>query len=174
MHPNSMRMMGEALRAIRWTAPPPLVADVGSQIVKGQNDCYRTVLPAGWRYVGYDMAAGRNVDVVMTDPYSIPAKDETYDFVISGQCIEHVPLFWLLLAEMVRILKPGGTLFAIAPWRLHVHRYPVDCWRMLPDGMTALLKRLGLEQVRAHIDHDDTFAAGTKPRRTTHGIHALQ
>jgi len=34
----------------------------------------------------------------------------------------------------------GGIVCIIAPWQWRYHRYPIDCWRILPDGMEFLLK----------------------------------
>jgi hypothetical protein len=38
----------------------------------------------------------------------------------------------------VRVLRPGGVLAIITHWSFPEHRYPIDCWRILPDGMKHL------------------------------------
>ena len=50
---------------------------------------------------------------------------------------EHIEFFWLTRQEMMRTLKPGGTIILIAPSRGQEHSYPVDCWRFYPEGFRA-------------------------------------
>ena len=113
------------------------VLDVGSRDVNGS---YRELFKS-WRYdyTGIDTENGPNVDVVAENPYRFPFPSEHFDFVVSGQTIEHVPAFWKWAEELKRVLKIGGKLVIIGPWKFGVHRFPVDCWRVLPDGMRSLL-----------------------------------
>jgi SAM-dependent methyltransferase len=91
-----------------------------------------------WSYKGLDMVLGKNVDIIApTIPW--PISDNSYDLVISGQTLEHTKAPWLWIKEIERVCKPGGLIIIIAPWQWDQHRYPVDCWRILPDGMTYLL-----------------------------------
>lgn len=41
--------------------------------------------------------------------------DESYDFVYSSHCLEHMPDVELALTNWVRILKPGGILYVVVP-----------------------------------------------------------
>lgn len=41
--------------------------------------------------------------------------DDTFDVVMSNATLEHDPRFWLTLAEMRRVLKPGGLLLVGVP-----------------------------------------------------------
>ena len=92
-------------------------------------------------YIGLDIEAGYEVDLVVQDPYEWKEiADETFDIVISGQTFEHIEFFWLTFSEMVRVLKTGGYMCIIAPKIQKQHRYPVDCWRFMPDSMKALAK----------------------------------
>ena len=112
------------------------VLDVGAYDVNGT---FRPLVQShGWRYTGLDVAAGPNVDVVTANPYSFPFDDDTFDIVISGSTMEHVKAFWLWLPELVRVLRPGGYLAIHTHWKFMEHRYPVDCWRIMPDGMKFL------------------------------------
>jgi hypothetical protein len=53
---------------------------------------------------------------------------------------------------MVRVLKPNGQIFLIAPSRGYEHRYPVDCWRFYPDSYRALAKYGCLDLFEVHTD----------------------
>ena len=109
--------------------------DIGSQDVNGS---LRTVAPTNNTYVGVDFVKAKGVDVVITDPYSLPFADESVDAVVSSSCFEHSEFFWLLFNESLRILKPTGLLYINVPSNGSFHRYPVDCWRFYPDSGVAL------------------------------------
>jgi len=113
------------------------VLDIGSLDVNGSHRRY--FLNPKWEYVGLDIKAGRNVDVVAEDPYCYPLPSGSFDAVISGQTIEHVEDVHRFVLEARRLLKKDGVLCIIAPWTWREHRFPLDCWRILPDGMRFLL-----------------------------------
>src|SRR5947207_13187867 len=104
--------------------------EIGSKIYRGQP-CYREVITQDWiRYTGLDLEDGDNVDVVPKSGYVwSELADESFDVCISGQTFEHNPFFWVTMAEISRVLRPGGFACIIAPGAQAVHRYPVDCWR---------------------------------------------
>lgn len=117
------------------------VLDVGSLDVNGT---YRPLITGrGWQYTGLDACPGANVDIVATDPFAYPLDDASFDLVISGSTMEHVTAIWRWIPELVRVLKPGGWLVIITHWQFVEHRYPVDCWRILPDGMRYIFDETG-------------------------------
>ena len=73
----------------------------------------------------------------------IPVSDSTFDFVYSSHLIEDFADTAQCLREFVRILKPGGLLIIETHTHFKEHRYPVDCWRVLPDGLRYLFDRTG-------------------------------
>ena len=141
------------------------VLDVGSRCVNEDfPHTYRELMPAAWNYLGIDLEAGANVDRIMLGPYRIHPKGELYDLVVSGQCLEHVENPFRLVAEIARVLKPGGLAILAAPWRHdHIHNHPVDCWRILPDGMKSLLAEAGLATLRTYTVRNDTWGIAEKP-----------
>lgn len=138
------------------------VLDIGSCDVNGT---YRPMIEEhGWHYTGLDIAAGPNVDIVSPDPYHFPVADNTYDIVISGSTMEHVQAVWKWIPELVRVLKPGGLLAITTHWSEREHRYPVDCWRIMPDGMRYLFDQTGQLQdyFIAIMSHTDISGAAWK------------
>jgi len=113
------------------------IVDLGSMDVNG---ALRSVCPGQFRYIGVDMAAGKNVDVVLSDPYVLPFDGASIDFVLASSVFEHAEIFWLLFLEALRILKPDGLLYLNCPSNGMFHRFPVDCWRFYPDSGNALVK----------------------------------
>ncbi|MFJ7269668.1 methyltransferase domain-containing protein [Streptomyces sp. NPDC099050] len=49
-------------------------------------------------------------EVVRADVSKLPFEDESFDVVTAGQCLEHVPDPYAVVAEACRVLRPGGTL----------------------------------------------------------------
>lgn len=80
----------------------------------------------------------------INSPYKFPINDESYDVIISGQVIEHVGQVWKWIDELVRITKPKGKIITINPVSWPYHEAPIDCWRIFPDGITALAEMKGL------------------------------
>lgn len=127
------------------------VLDVGSYDVSGGT--YKVFFPEGeFEYVGLDIAAGPNVDVVPEDMYCWDSiQDESFDYIISGQAFEHIEYPWLTIAEMAKKLKKDGLICIIAPNGGFEHKYPLDCWRFYGDGMRALAKWGGLEVIEVSV-----------------------
>lgn len=135
MHKESYELMNEMLGHISG-GDSLNVLDVGSYNVNGT---FRPLVEnRGWRYTGVDTIAGPNVDVVTVNPFLFPFDDGTFDVVISGSTMEHVTAIWEWLPELVRVLRPGGFLAIHTHWKFPEHRYPIDCWRIMPDGMRYL------------------------------------
>jgi len=157
--------MGRLIRRLAADrAQPARVLDVGAALVnRSYRHTYREHVPPAWAYVGCDLAPGENVDVVQPAPYTLPFDDASFDLVISGQVLEHVEEPARLVREMGRVLRPGGMVILTAPWRWEIHRYPLDCWRILPDGMAALLRTAGLDILETYIVERDCWGIGRKP-----------
>ncbi len=157
MHQSSYDLMGVFRRKYleERQGTPLRIYDLGSQDVNGS---YRPLFDDPlWRYVGMDMVPGKNVDLVLRDPYQWKGlKSGSADVVISGQTFEHIEFFWITILEIARVLRPGGLCCLIAPSGGFEHRYPVDCWRFYPDGFSALARfaRLEVLDVRARWEPD--------------------
>jgi SAM-dependent methyltransferase len=134
---------------------PLRIVDVGSLDVNGT---YRPLFATPpWTYIGVDMAAGPNVDLVLRTPYVWrEILTDAIDVVISGQAFEHIPFFWITMLEIARVLKPDGLCCILAPSSGPEHRYPVDCWRFYPDGMRALADFARLDTVEAVTQWENT------------------
>lgn len=153
MHPTSLAHMKRLAATHLSLASPGTVIDVGSLDINGS---YREIFASrGWRYFGCDAAPGKNVDVLLSDPYALPFEDGSIDLVVSGQALEHIEYIWQTMAEIARILRPGGMVFLIAPSRGPEHRFPVDCWRFYPDGFRALARWARLDVVHVQTDWPD-------------------
>lgn len=147
MHPTAMqncREFFDCYAPYMRSEGGTFVVDIGAQDVNGS---LRKVCPKEFSYTGVDFVAGQGVDVVLTDPYSLPMATESVDVALSSSCFEHAEMFWLLFLEVLRILRPGGLFYLNVPSNGDFHRWPVDCWRFYPDSGRAMItwaKRSGI------------------------------
>ncbi|MEA4840140.1 MAG: methyltransferase domain-containing protein [Bacteroidales bacterium] len=114
------------------------ILDVGSYDVNGS---YKSLFQnPNWSYCGLDIVEGPNVDIVSKGLYDFGI-DKQFDVVISGNCLEHVEAPWKWIQEVHKVVKKGGLVCIITPFSVPEHRYPIDCWRILPDGYRYLLEK---------------------------------
>jgi SAM-dependent methyltransferase len=159
MHSSSFAKMASFFRAYGDRFPrsegKPRVLDVGSKTYKGQKS-YRDILDDSYGYSGLDLEPGDNVDIVASSGFVWPEiADRSFDVITSGQTFEHNPFFWATMAEISRVLVPGGFTCIIAPASQPVHRYPLDCWRFYPDAWAPLCALVGLQPVEVFVEPDD-------------------
>jgi SAM-dependent methyltransferase len=76
---------------------------------------------------------------------TLPFRDGSFDTVLSVQVLEHTPRPAALVAEMTRVLAPGGVLILTAPFQFRLHEQPHDYFRYSPHGLRQLCADAGLE-----------------------------
>ncbi len=71
----------------------------------------------GWTHVGVDLsqpaltqARDHGVHAARADVRHLPFADSTFDVVVAGEILEHVTDLAAVVAEVCRVLRPGGTL----------------------------------------------------------------
>jgi len=110
------------------------VLDVGGRIQP-----YRPLLQGRIsRYLAVDMRRTPLVNVVGRGE-QIPFAGETFDLVICTQMLEYVSEPSAAIAEIYRVLRPGGWLFLSVP-SLALRDADEDCWRFLPAALRGLLR----------------------------------
>jgi SAM-dependent methyltransferase len=168
MHKSSYEHMKEFVDNYFISDKKTKILDVGSMDVNGS---YKKLFDSKFSsYIGVDIAAGNNVDVVLKSPYKLPFSKNSFDYVISGQAFEHIEFFWITWKEMVRVTKPDGFIFLIAPSRGPVHDYPLDCWRFYPDGFRALAKLENCELLSVNTDWDSSYDEESSVWGDTYGV----
>ena len=59
--------------------------------------------------------ASAKAQVVVGDALTLPYPDATFDSVIASEILEHIPDDESVIAELIRVLKPGGSLAVTVP-----------------------------------------------------------
>ena len=117
------------------------VLEVGATDVNGScRPWIVSQLPAS--YVGTDMAAGPNVDLVCRGedlPSTVGA--ESQDLIICTEVLEHVEDWWAFLDSVWYTLKPSGILLLTARSPgFPLHNYPADWWRFTVRDMLTIFE----------------------------------
>jgi SAM-dependent methyltransferase len=71
----------------------------------------------------------------------LPYRDDTFDFVVSDQVLEHVegdPQ--QAVNESLRVLKPGGWVVLATCFLIPIHGAPSDYWRFTPESLVHLFR----------------------------------
>ncbi|MGW1166336.1 class I SAM-dependent methyltransferase [Streptomyces sp. NPDC002550] len=97
-------------------SPRPTVLEVGAGS-GAVTRRLRPALPGGTRLVAADIdaellahAAGPGVTLLVTDAADMPLEDRSVDFVLLRYVLQHVPDPAAVLAEVRRVLRPGGRV----------------------------------------------------------------
>jgi SAM-dependent methyltransferase len=103
---------------------------------------------AGRRYVALDLAVGDaqwdyGALDVLGDVARLPFPNGVFDAALNIVTLEHVPEPKQVLAEIARVLRPGGRLLLIAPQEWEVHQSPHDYFRYTAHGLRYLLQATG-------------------------------
>ncbi len=92
----------------------------------------------------------------------IPIKDQQYDHVISFNTLEHIMNDELVLQEIYRILKPGGSITIVVPFLYRVHGANCDFHRKTAYWWQEKLTEIGFDHDKLFIEPLlwDDFSAG--------------
>ncbi len=103
----------------------------------------RQLLQGRCEYTSTDCFEHPNVDVV-SDIEALTAvfPENSFDFILCTDVMEHVARPWLAVRQIYALLKPGGRLLLTTPfnYRLHAYQDVKDYWRMSADGLRQLLQ----------------------------------
>jgi SAM-dependent methyltransferase len=131
-------------QAARGLPAGSLVLDAGA------GECPHATLFAHTRYVKLDRGIGdklwdySKVDV-LGDIGALPFRGGVFDAVVNIQVLEHLREPGAGIAEMARVLKPGGLLILTTVQCWEIHQHPNDFFRFTRYGLEYLFEKAGLE-----------------------------
>jgi SAM-dependent methyltransferase len=76
-----------------------------------------------------EVPASGHAEAVVGDARALPYSDQTFDCVIASEILEHIPADDAVIAELIRVLKVGGTLAVTVPRWLPEQ----VCWLLSDD-----------------------------------------
>ena len=136
------RVLSAWQHPVEWLNIPPggIALDVGSGPGNVTASLARAAGPDGLA-LGVDISvpmltravraeAGPQVGFLRADAQRLPLRDHTIDAIVSIAVLQLIPNPAAALAEMARVLRPGGRLAVMVPTAGRAARF----WRMLPSA----------------------------------------
>jgi len=105
---------------------------------------------------------------VQADGTRLPFADGAFDRVIASEVLEHIPHDEDALAELARVLRPGGTIAVTVPARLP----ETVCWKLSDEYHAPFVEGGHVRIYRAADVRDRMRRAGVNPG-VSHRAHAL-
>jgi SAM-dependent methyltransferase len=83
--------------------------DQDADELAGVLDLFAAMRAAG------EVPEGAEADVKQGDALALPFADDEFDRVVAAEVLEHIPDDTAAIAELVRVLRPGGTIAVTVP-----------------------------------------------------------
>jgi len=93
----------------------------------------------GLDLIAFDIYASDNVQF-LADGHQLPLKAGSIDGVLIQAVLEHVLEPHTVVAEIYRVLRPGGLVYADTPFMQQVHEGPYDFTRFTESGHRYLFR----------------------------------
>jgi ubiquinone/menaquinone biosynthesis C-methylase UbiE len=139
----------------------------------------RRLVPRGASVVGLDLAEGTlgqararvqaeglPVECLIGDVEALPFADGAFDLVLANYMLYHVPDLDQAIAELRRVLRPGGTLLAATNGQDHMR----ELWQLQAESLI----RLGIPHQRVADLTERAQAAATFSFRLENGAEHLR
>jgi len=126
---------------------PLIMADIGA----GKSPYFSYFEPMLEKYIAVDyegtlpLNETRAIEQIFGVAEQVPLEAQSVDLVLSNQVLEHVQDERAAVAEVYRILKPGGVMIGSVPSASPVHLEPYDFRRFTHYGLKQLLEREGFQ-----------------------------
>jgi glycosyltransferase involved in cell wall biosynthesis/predicted SAM-dependent methyltransferase len=141
----------------RWMAEEAANIPSGSRVLDvGAGTCPYRSLFSHCNYKSHDFKKLEKIELgdaqgygqidYVSDITSIPVADASFDVVVCTEVLEHTPDPIKAIAEVARILRPGGELLLAAPLGSGLHQLPFHFYGgFTPQWYKHFLPRFGLE-----------------------------
>lgn len=132
--------------------------DMDADELAGVLDLFTAMKEAG------EAPVGAQADIMKGDALALPFDDDEFDRVVAAEVLEHIPADIQAIQELVRVLRPGGTLAVSVPrwfpevinWKLSddYHNVPFGHIRIYTDAeLTDKVVKAGMDYVGKDYAH---------------------
>jgi SAM-dependent methyltransferase len=143
----------QLLKLLRNRNGRQLVLNIGGGTIgSGMSGLYQA---SDIDLISFDVYASPHVNFI-ADAHSIPIADKSVDGIWIQAVLEHVLDPRRVVSEILRVLKPGGLIYAETPFIQHVHMGPNDFTRFTHSGHRWLFRNF------MEIDSGVTAGVGTQ------------
>lgn len=143
---RSLHAIAAALTEARPDDPDRVVVNLGAGVERVYQQAfagYHSLVRVGLPHSGH-------VDA-FADAHQLPIRDHSVDLFLSASVLEHVQNPEQAVAEMGRVVRHGGLVYAEIPFLRAYHMVPHDYQRYTISGIEALFDRHGFDRVEKGI-----------------------
>jgi SAM-dependent methyltransferase len=119
----------------------PRVIEIGTKRWGNSEGGHRSQIlkanPAG-TWLGVDAEAGEDVDVVADAHYLSERFGQEFDAAVLHSTLEHFRRPWQAVAELAKVVKPGGWVSCQTHQTFPLHNYPQDFFRFSIEAIAEL------------------------------------
>lgn len=107
---------------------------------------YKHLLNRKCKYIGLDIENHENFDyknkgILFFNGYDIPLGNESVDYFICTEVLEHVEYPKKLVNDIYRVLKSGGEGIITVPFSARYHYIPFDYFRYTPAALRSIMDK---------------------------------
>ncbi len=107
-----------------------------------------------FRVIYANLSRAKQPDL-QTEASCLPFREAIFDAVICSELLEHVPCPPVVMSEIFRILRKGGTLLICVPFLTRIHGDPYDYGRYTDYYWSETLRSAGFTEL--HIERQGGF-----------------
>jgi SAM-dependent methyltransferase len=122
------------------------VLDMGG----GRKAKYLPLLPLGLDITSVNIDAEFAPTHLVKPGQPLPFQDNSFDTVICFNTLEHIYDATAVLAELHRVVKPGGLVHVTVPFMFRIHGHPDDYFRATPSWWRETFSRIGFAALEFH------------------------
>ncbi len=144
---SSIKLVAQILKENDPAGQDSYVMNMGS----GGENVYRKLFqPYDESIIRVGLPHDGKIDV-FGDAMGLPLAADSIDVLLSSSVFEHIKNPEKAAAEIFRVLKPGGKVYAEIPFMRGFHMEPIDYQRYTIEGIEQLFERHGLRLVKKGI-----------------------
>lgn len=120
----------------------------GKRLIHPSANYYPTDIPGGRNRLDASITRQGIVLAKECSVYAIDFETDRFDGCMALSLFEHLDDPRRAIAEISRVVKPGGHIVLQVPFNFPVHGYPMDYWRWTQEGIRLFLQQNGMEVLR--------------------------
>lgn len=135
-------------RRVNYLNDQDLILDLGG--IKNAKKGHFNIDLLSFKVIYGNFEYKSNPDICL-DAQKLPLESDKFDCVLCSELIEHLREPHLALAEIFRVLKPGGLLLLSSPFLYPIHADPHDYGRYTGQYYSDQLKGIGFENITIEL-----------------------
>jgi SAM-dependent methyltransferase len=136
--------------------------DQDADELAGVRDLFTAMKEAG------EVPEGAEADTKEGDALALPFADGEFDRVVAAEVLEHIPADIQAIEELVRVLRPGGTIALTVPRWLP----EIICWRLSDDYHNTPGGHLRIYTDKELVTKAENAGLRHTGRGYAHGLHS--